>query len=108
MVVVYKQCNNKDVNSKLKFWNELRRVVDANRNVYRVIVMGDLNGWIGHKMRGEVTGAFKVNKNLRMAKRFQSFVLTGRCVLQILSCRQGHKYTLSSLKTNVEWRSILE
>ena len=34
-----------------KFWNDLERVGDRVSNGYRLCVLGDLNEWVGDKVR---------------------------------------------------------
>ena len=40
------------------FWNELNRTVDRTGNGYRLCVMGNMNGWIGDRVRAGITDAF--------------------------------------------------
>ena len=39
-------------------WNDMDRTVDRVENEYRLCVLGDLNGWIGDRVRAGITGAF--------------------------------------------------
>ena len=51
-----------------RFWNDMDRVVDRVGYGYRLCMLGDLNGWIGDRVRISITGAFGVsgeNKNGR-------------------------------------------
>ena len=41
-----------------KFWNDLNMVIDKGGNGNRLYVLGDLNEWVGDKMRASITGAF--------------------------------------------------
>lgn len=59
-------CNNRGANKKDKVWSKLGRMVDKIGNGYRLMIMRDLNGWIGNIMWVGVTGALGIdgkNKN---------------------------------------------
>ena len=43
-----------------RFWNDMDRTGDRVGNGYRLCVLGDLNGWIGDRVRTDITGAFGV------------------------------------------------
>lgn len=60
-------------------------MVDAIGNMYHLMVIGDLNGWIGNRMKAGGIGAFGVDEIIKMTKGLCAFVLRGRCVLQTLS-----------------------
>src|SRR5678815_5909294 len=52
------------------FWDNLNDVLDGVSRSFRLIVLGDLNGWIGDKKRDGITGGFGVfeeNENGRKA-----------------------------------------
>ena len=49
------------------------RIMDRVGNSYRLCVLGDLNGWIGDRVRASITGAFGVlgeNENGRRVVQF--------------------------------------
>ena len=55
---------------------EMDRLLDGKGNGYRLCILGDLNGWIGDKIRTGIAGAFAVpeeNDNIMVEKRW-SFV----------------------------------
>ena len=52
--------NEGDSEEMDRFWNYIDRVLDRVGNGYRLCILGDLNGWIGDKMRADITGAFGV------------------------------------------------
>ena len=55
------------------FWNDLDKVKDRVCNGYRLCVLGDLNGWVGDRVRVVKTGVFGVlgeNENGRMVLDF--------------------------------------
>ena len=59
--VVVGYCPNEGIGEEReRFWNDLGRIVDNVRNGYRLCVLGDLNGWIEHRVRTGITGAFRV------------------------------------------------
>ena len=43
-----------------RFWNDLGRTVDRIGNGHRLRMLGELNGWIGDRVRSSITGAFGV------------------------------------------------
>ena len=43
---------------KVRFWNDMDRILDRVENGYRVCILGDLNGWIRDRMRPGINGAF--------------------------------------------------
>ena len=43
-----------------RFWSDIGRVLGRVGNMYRLCVLGDLNGWVGDKMKVGITGAFGV------------------------------------------------
>ena len=56
-----------------RFWNNLDKIVDRIGNGYRLRILGDLNGWIGDRMRVGITGAVGVpgeNADARIGVRF--------------------------------------
>ena len=42
------------------FWNDMDRILDRVVNVYRLCILGDLNGYIGNRTRVSITGAFEI------------------------------------------------
>ena len=58
MVVGYSP-NEEIGEEKERFWNDLDRIVDRVRNGYRLCMLGDLNGWIGNRLRASITGALE-------------------------------------------------
>ena len=38
-----------------RFWNDMDRTVDRVGNGYRLCVLGDLNEWIGDRVRADIT-----------------------------------------------------
>ena len=64
-----------------RFWNGMDRNVDRVGNGYRLCVLGDLNGWIGDRVRASITGAVEVpgvNDNRRRVMEF--YAERGLCV----------------------------
>ena len=47
VIVVYGPVNGASEYERESFWNEVERTVDEVGSSYRVIVMGDMNGWVG-------------------------------------------------------------
>ena len=44
--------NERKCEERERFWNDLDSIVDRVGNGYRLCVQGDLNGWIGDRVRG--------------------------------------------------------
>ena len=64
---------NGGIEERERSWNEMDRTVDRVGNGYRSCVVGDLNGWIGDRVRAGINGAFGVpgqNKNGRRVVEF--------------------------------------
>ena len=56
-----------------RFWNEMDRTMGRVGNGHILCVLGDLNGWIGDRVRAGITGAFGVtgeNENERKVVEF--------------------------------------
>ena len=43
-----------------RFWNDMDMTVDRVEKWYRLCVLGDLNGWIGDRVRTGISGPFGV------------------------------------------------
>ena len=56
-----------------RFWNEFDMIVDRIGNGYRLCVLGDLNGWIGDRVRVDITGAFRVPEEKDNGRRVVKF-----------------------------------
>ena len=51
---------------RVRFWNDIERTVDRVGNGYRLYLLGELNRWIGERVKAGIIGAFGVpeeNKN---------------------------------------------
>jgi len=60
LVVAYGPVNDRSDEEKVRFWNDLGRAMNEIGNGYRVIVMGDLNGWVGDRVVKGIVGPFGV------------------------------------------------
>ena len=56
-----------------RFLNELDRVLDRIGNGYKLCVLGDLNGWIGYRLRVGITSAFGVSGDNDNGRRVINF-----------------------------------
>ena len=54
------QPNEGDGEERDRFWNDIDRTLDSLGNGYRLCILGDLNGWIGVRVKASITGAFGV------------------------------------------------
>ena len=50
--------NEGNIEERERFWIDLDRIVDRVGNWYRMCMLGDLNGWMGGRVRAGITGAF--------------------------------------------------
>ena len=41
-----------------RFWDDMDRILERVGNGYTLCILGDLNEWIGNKIRVSITGAF--------------------------------------------------
>ena len=83
----------RDVEERERFWNDLDRVVDRIGNGHRLGVLGDLNGWVGHRLRLGINGGFGIPRENDNGRRVQAFC-TELCVSNTYfehNCL--HKYT---------------
>ena len=72
VVVMYGR-NEGDSEERDKVLSNMDRVLEGIGNGYRLCILGDLNGWIGDRVRAVITGAFGVpgeNKNGRRLVEF--------------------------------------
>ena len=72
MVVGYGP-NKGDGEEKDRFWNDMGKVLYRVDNGYRLCILGDLNGWIGDRTRGAITGAFGVQGEYDIGGRVVEF-----------------------------------
>ena len=69
---------NEGVNEERdRFWNNMDRTTDRVLNWYRLGLLGDLNGWIGDRLRASISGAFGVPGENENGRRVVSSVLKG-------------------------------
>ena len=53
--------------------------MDRIGNGYRVFVLDDVNGWVGDRVRVNITGAFRVTGKIIMEEKSLISVLKGGC-----------------------------
>ena len=84
-----------DVEERGRYWNDMDRILDRVGNGYRLCILGNLNGWMGDRMRASITGAFGVpgeNDNGRKLVEFSAE--RELCVANTyFEHRSLHKYT---------------
>ena len=70
------------------------RTVNRVGNRYRLYVLGDLNGWIGDRVRADITGAFGVPGENENGRRVVEFCAErGLCVDNTyFKHKNSHKY----------------
>jgi hypothetical protein len=95
VVVSYGPSENSEEEEYMTFWNELNDVLDTVSLGFRMIVLGDLNGWIGDRKRDGVTGDFGVEGENENGKKVIDFCVDkGMCVCNtFFSHKNVHKYT---------------
>ena len=72
-MVVGDSPNQRDGEERDRLWNDMDRTLDSVGNGYRLYILGDPNGWIGHRARTGITIAFRVpgeNDNGRRVVEF--------------------------------------
>ena len=52
--------NERDGEERNGFWNDMDMILDKVWNGYRLSILGDLNGWIGDRIKAGITVAFGV------------------------------------------------
>ena len=72
--------NEENGKERERFWNDLDRTVDRVGNRYRLCILGDLNGWIGNRVRAGTIGAFGLLGKNDNGRRVVEFALKGVCV----------------------------
>ena len=69
-VVVGYVSNEGDGEERNRFWNEMDRVLDRVGNGYMLCILGDLNGWIGDRVKGSITGVFGIPGEMIMVEEW--------------------------------------
>ena len=70
-----------DVEEKDRLWNDMGRILDRVGYKYKLCILGDLNGWIGDRLRAGITGAFGVSGENDNGRRVVEFYTERRlCV----------------------------
>ena len=88
--------NEGDVEERDRFWKDMDRILDRVGNRYRFCLLGDLNGWIGDRMRASITGTFRVPGENDNGRRMEEFCaeMVGLCVGNTyFKNRSLHRYT---------------
>ena len=70
----------KELVKKGSFCYDMDRAMDKIGNGYILCVLGNLNGWIGDKVRADITGAFGVSGENEKGEDWWSSMLKGDCV----------------------------
>ena len=64
-----------------RFWKDVGSIVDRARNGYMLCVPGNLNDWLGDRLRASITGGFGVPGENRNGRRVIDFCAEkGLCV----------------------------
>ena len=61
-----------------KFWNDLDRNMDKVGDGYRSCVLGDLNGWIGDRVRASILVLLEFQWRKKMGEELGSSVVKGK------------------------------
>ena len=94
--------NEGDSEEKERFLNDLDGIVDRGDG-YRLCTRGDMNGWIGNKVRTDITGAFGVPRENDNGRRVVKFSAERGCMVNTSSTRVSTS-TQKCQGTNMEWR----
>ena len=73
VVVAYAPCEDRSEEMKENFWLELGGVVDQVPLSWDLMVIGDMNGRVGHERYGNVVGPHGVPNTNRNGKRLREF-----------------------------------
>ena len=65
------------VEERERVWNDLDMVADRVGIVYRLYVLRDLNGSIGDRLKGSISGGFGVPRDNGMGRRVRDFYAEG-------------------------------
>ena len=100
-----------DVEERDRFWDNMDSILDRVGNADRLCILGDLNGWIGDKMRAGITGTFGVSGENDNVRRVMEFCAErGLCVGNAY-CKHSsfHKYTrVARVQDGVEVKSMTD
>ena len=81
MVAAYGPSEGSDDDECRKFWNDMNDTLERVSRGFRIIVLGDLNGWIGDQKRDGITGGFGVEGENENGRRVIDFCAEkGMCV----------------------------
>ena len=110
VVAVYGPCNDRKECEKDKFWNDLRNVMNKVGNGYRLLVVGDLNGWVGDEAIDGITGKFGVPGVNENGERVVDFCADrGMCIANTHFRHKAiHKYTWRGKRGGTECRSLID
>ena len=110
VVAVYGPCNDRKECEKDKFWNDLRNVMNKVGNGYRLLVVGDLNGWVGDEAIDGITGKFGVPGVNENGERVVDFCADrGMCIANThFRHKDIHKYTWRGKRGGTECRSLID
>jgi hypothetical protein len=95
----------------MNFWNGVKDVIDRVSGGFRVIVLGDLNGWIGDQKRDGITGGFGVEGVNENGRRVIDFCgENGMCVCNtFFDHKSVHKYTrVGKSRDGTEVKSMID
>ena len=113
LVVLLVGCgHNEGIDEERKrFWNDLDMNVDRVVYGYRFCVQGNLNGWIGDRVRAGITVASGVSGENENGRRVVEFcVERGLCVGNTyLEHKSLHKYTrVARAQDGVEVKNMID
>ena len=93
------------------FWDNLNDVLDGVSRSFRLIVLGDLNGWIGDQKRDGITGGFGVAGENENGRKVIDFCEErGMCVSNTFFKHKSiHKYTRVGVgRDGIEVKSMID
>src|SRR5678815_2301140 len=93
------------------FWDNLNDVLDWVSRSFRLIVLGDLNGWIGDQKRNGITGGFGVVGENENGRKVMDFCEErGMCVSNTFFKHKSiHKYTRVGVgRDGIEVKSMID
>ena len=111
VVAAYGPSEGSDERECVNFWSDLNGVLDRVSGGFRVIVLGDLNGWIGDRKRDGIIGGFGVEGENENGRRVIDFcVERGMCVCNtFFDHKSVHKYTrVGTGRDGTEVKSLID
>ena len=81
VVASYGPSEGSDDDECMKFWNDMKETLERVSGGFRIIVLCDLNGWVGDRKRDGITGGYGVEGEIENGKKVIDFCAEkGMCI----------------------------